>query len=986
MKHLFYRLFLGIFLFFSFFIFSSLLSPKVFADVTVRVYAPDVPPLPSPGDNLSVLVKVTNNYNARVTVMVSVTVVPGNYIADPDTQTYSVSLAAGRYDERPLTFGVISDVCQTGTFNFTATARAVVPPNEWSDSEERQVSEGIGARMYVTAYEPDGTTPANGSTIRVCNEGGTSCETQTLGANTATGTFSHRNCNYSQVISAWRGNYSASKTIPNCGTGVGRFDCICNGQNSFASITLSYIVTPTPTPPPGTPTPTPTGTLTPTPTPGAGSVTLDPSCPSGTPTLTASWGLAAGTGYNVYIRKGTTDCQISTVQTGGPNTYTGTVTCGNGGTITIENMNTFDLYGDNQATIERDLNNTILCAGGGTLTPTPTPPGYQACFECGFEFRPGNNFCASGNIVWEGWMSNPDPVNECYGRLAAAAGNLLSCRGDYDCIVTAGKRQHCGGEGVFSAAPNQGVGWSTCRRPEVTGQILMNPNPDCSGGSVPPEGSPEAPGIRGTIKNSLKLCRQGTNCQGNNRLDEEGCQVRYMWGSAFYSCYLKRGLVNPAGSPGESLGITAEVRLDPFDFGGQRYTSVCPASGWYSDLGLRRNDRYDSGSGDPSLAYAPGVIRNRDFKIRVFTPTSLSGRVYDDPSRNCTGKTGVNNAAVTVNCPSRSTITGPDGHYDFSNLTAGLCFINATKPNYDLSDCVAQSINLTAGANTKDLYLSPPGPWFQGKGGDARKDYGFVDPVPLGNYALLDGNGGTPGVIFTGDASSDFSPGSSSSKDWVAGGITYPESFTPVRSGVMRTSYDYYNSLLQQNGITPSDLAKTCNLDNCTLPGGRVGLANGIYKAGGDVSLNAYTFPSGKNYVILIDGNLTLKGNIIVPIGSTVTFSVSGSISVDRNLGEVRAASTDPNLEGFYSADQSFIIQGHNNCGLGADRRLNIAGAVFVNVKQNRGRFAGSLQNNRDLCADNPYPSLFISERPDFILNAPAFTKHPNFIWQEVAP
>lgn len=374
----------------------------------------------------------------------------------------------------------------------------------------------------------------------------------------------------------------------------------------------------------------------------------------------------------------------------------------------------------------------------------------------------------------------------------------------------------------------------------------------------------------------------------------------------------------------------------------------------------------------------------------VIFDSTISGRVYDDPSGNCTGNTGAGGAEVTVNCPSSSTTTNPSGNYDFTNLTPGWCIINARKPNYILSSCVIQSINLAPGANTKNLYLRPSGPWFQGKGGDMRLDNGFSDRVPLGNYALLDGNGATPGVIFSGDITPNFSPGYSSSTMWVAG-PPYPEVFTPVRAGVMRTSYAYYDNLIGQNKITPFNLANYCGgpgLNNCTL---QANLPNGVHKANGDVRLNSYAFPPNKNYVILVNGDLTLRGDIDVPIGSTVTFSVSGDIIVDRNVGQALASSINPNLEGFYSADQSFVVEGNNNCGVGgggADKRLNIGGAVVVNVKTNPGVFAaGSFSNQRDLCGGNSqYPSVFFNERPDFILNAPAFIKHPNFIWQEVAP
>ncbi|MCL5439042.1 MAG: hypothetical protein M1268_03565, partial [Patescibacteria group bacterium] len=77
------------------------------------------------------------------------------------------------------------------------------------------------------------------------------------------------------------------------------------------------------------------------------------------------------------------------------------------------------------------------------------------------------------------------------------------------------------------------------------------------------------------------------------------------------------------------------------------------------------------------------------------------------------------------------------------------------------------------------------------------------------------------------------------------------------------------------------------------------------------------------------------------------------------------------------------IVDGDSNCALGADKRFNLAGAAVVNAALKGGKF----DFRRDICDGNANcPSVSFTERPDFILNAPKFIKHPNFIWQEVAP
>ena len=214
------------------------------------------------------------------------------------------------------------------------------------------------------------------------------------------------------------------------------------------------------------------------------------------------------------------------------------------------------------------------------------------------------------------------------------------------------------------------------------------------------------------------------------------------------------------------------------------------------------------------------------------------------------------------------------------------------------------------------------------------------------------------------------------------GNTNYPETFTPIRTKVIRTSYDYYQTTAKQNGISTTNLtalASCSDLLNCTL----TGITNGVYTADSNVTLYGYTFTGNKNYVILVKGDLIIKGNILVDIGSTATFSVTGDIQIGPLVGDVSTASCNVinhngcHVEGFYSTDKSFIIQEPSAL------RLNIAGAVVTNAGQN----GGSIQNQRDIGAGNATcPTYTITERPDFVLNAPDFLKHQNFIWQEVAP
>ena len=283
----------------------------------------------------------------------------------------------------------------------------------------------------------------------------------------------------------------------------------------------------------------------------------------------------------------------------------------------------------------------------------------------------------------------------------------------------------------------------------------------------------------------------------------------------------------------------------------------------------------------------------------------------------------------------------------------------------------------------------------QFQGGDAVLDNGYSCKIPpwiaaCGNaYASISTpNSTTPGIIFSGNTTPDFGAGQASAapSGWVVGTSTYPRLFTPVNSGSIRTSYEYMITTTRQSGITTSgliELSSKCTLSSCTLPSDPTQLPNGIYHAGGNVTLNAYTFPSDKNYVILIDGDLRINGKIKVPTGSTLLISVSGTIRVDKSVGEVDPTSSTGDVEGIFSADGDFIVEGTNDCTVTKDIRFNFAGSVIVNAAQKGGSFT----NNRDMCEDNLIcPAYSFRARPDFTLNAPLFIRHQNFVWKEVAP
>jgi hypothetical protein len=325
-------------------------------------------------------------------------------------------------------------------------------------------------------------------------------------------------------------------------------------------------------------------------------------------------------------------------------------------------------------------------------------------------------------------------------------------------------------------------------------------------------------------------------------------------------------------------------------------------------------------------------------------------------------------------------------------------FVNLKEVNSDVTINFGIN-NLNPWVQTKDADLRIEGGSLIGAGG-------FTNPLPSdpseglfcgtadypNSYSSLPGGGNTPGIIFTGnnDYSFGFGRASADPYNWVVGGADTGDYNSRL---IRKTSYDFIYAKAKQGGLTPIDITNdtsggspvnhcTSTLLDCDLDA----LSHGLYIANGNLNLTSssdYTFGSDQNYVILVDGDLTISNRIKVPIGSSVSFVVNGDITINRDLGE-SATSTTTTIEGVYSADGDFILDGYSDCvGHGEDLRVNVAG----NIVAGAGEEGGSFTVGRDLCSyAADCPVLFISSRPDFMLNLPTLMRYNNYAWQEIAP
>ncbi len=479
---------------------------------------------------------------------------------------------------------------------------------------------------------------------------------------------------------------------------------------------------------------------------------------------------------------------------------------------------------------------------------------------------------------------------------------------------------------------------------------------------------------------------------------------------------------------------------------------------------------------DPAVNITPNPLATADFFItplytisgRVYTDAD-AGRCYNPPGVGCTDNSvnpavahGAGTDSLYTSSTTTATITGPgvnqsltgssgaftsgqsleSGTYTVSFTTLPADYhmtypLGSTPPQFSVTVGIPGQPNPCSTNNYNDANCDGAGninslgfginnqaPFTYGWCSDVRNELSLTDFIPatptcgtvLGNYAILNNtscNTGT-GIYVSGAVTPDFGHGGPNSNSWLVGGAT-AENFTPVQSGVIRTSSSYINTTIKENNLPTTNLANVCNTNSCYLPDN---LPSGIYiwpsnvifsgshnSSNGIDTAGTYTFPTGKNYVFVIGkdaspATITFLTKIFVPNGSTATFVSSKDIVVDPSIGENSITSTAPDMEGFYSADSNFIIQSAynsgNRCndnGTGKDLRFNLIGSVVVNAAKTGGTFI----NQRDLCVgDLTCPTFTIGNGTDtgadtnlgitYLLNAPALVRHKNFFWQELAP
>jgi hypothetical protein len=270
--------------------------------------------------------------------------------------------------------------------------------------------------------------------------------------------------------------------------------------------------------------------------------------------------------------------------------------------------------------------------------------------------------------------------------------------------------------------------------------------------------------------------------------------------------------------------------------------------------------------------------------------------------------------------------------------------------------------------------------WVQSVGGDIREDRGRsfqTNIITAANEFFSQASTlFSHGVVFLSGTFNLGNPSDQSTKanssTWLVTNIEYNPantintSYSEVvknltRGGVMKNAINLFGGSTSpcRNNFGPS-----CNLDP--------NLGGGVYFSDGNVTLNQvtprYEFNTNSDYIFLINGNLNIFSNLFVPKGSTAVFIVEGEINIGPDV---------TSIDGIFSADEKFVVEG-------SDNQLIINGNVIANARrQNIQPF----ENSRDLGSGNATrPAVQVIMRPDFILNVPQLIRTGNFDRKEVAP
>ena len=353
---------------------------------------------------------------------------------------------------------------------------------------------------------------------------------------------------------------------------------------------------------------------------------------------------------------------------------------------------------------------------------------------------------------------------------------------------------------------------------------------------------------------------------------------------------------------------------------------------------------------------------------------SINGAVFDASDNDfCpVDKTGLGISGASV------TATGTSISYNGATNTSSLYAISARSPDtYNLTvnpgsgyvaapklTCQGSAVTFSGQTETatRDFgFWKVYGGWFQALNGSVYGRTGIQSTIPgtmpaTDRHLILANASGTDGVAY-------YKSGTLNLGNYP--GVTVSETGLNANSGY---DGDPANYTYWKVKMATFDKTVWNGLGQPTYNGGADNYQ--IYTSTGDVTIN-WSPATGERVIYLINGNVTVSGNITVPTGSPTFLAVfaNGTITFNTNLTRVDGWWVGNSLN-FPCIDTS-----------PTDGVCDETDAQF----EGQGSFVGydSISLSRDQgLANNSQPSEHFTYRPDLLVNAPEPLYVSKYIWR----
>ncbi len=211
-----------------------------------------------------------------------------------------------------------------------------------------------------------------------------------------------------------------------------------------------------------------------------------------------------------------------------------------------------------------------------------------------------------------------------------------------------------------------------------------------------------------------------------------------------------------------------------------------------------------------------------------------------------------------------------------------------------------------------------------------------------------------------------------------------PQVFATGTQAHIRENYDHFYRRYSM-GRNPSD-DFTGTASDARKPSHPPVNGRAYFHAGDMTIQSSWLIQAGEQFVVFVDGNLTLSDLtgveqlIQVEPGGFLAFIVSGDITVASSIGNSNLDDTTANIEGVFIADGVLTVQSRGEAAGGDDRFVGTGTFVGWSGVQLQRDFSDGATRKAE---NNTRPVELFVYRPDFVLNAPERMKTPRYIWQE---